>query len=216
MEFGRGCMKKIILVILAAIVLPKLAFAELNSDIRVKLGSAPGAKEFEVNGITTDLERDGGGNFQIEAVFSPVQADPVGFVFSAGIFGRNHRGNENVFTQSRVEYDAGGISVAGGLGIKASPNFHFEGKLGLDLGAGRPKSTPGLGWFSTENGGYAALSLIFGGYYTVGKPGLQLGLELGAQSWNGDFRYQNNVGQWTDGTVKGSGGFANFVIGVRF
>ncbi len=210
-------MKKIIFVIIAAVVLPKLALAELNSDIRVKLGSAPGAEKLELSGTTFDLDRNGGGNFQIEAVLSPVQADPVGFVFSAGLFGRSHKGNENFFTQTAVEYDAAGISLAGGVGIKASPAFHFEGKVDLDLGVGKPKlSSPTVVWNPTEDGGYAALSLIFGGYYTFGKPGLQLGLELGAQTWKGDFRIQNNIGQWTDASVNGSGGFANLVIGVRF
>ena len=210
-------MKKIIFVLVIAIALPKLALAELNTDIRVKLGSAPGVNRVEVSGLSADLEKKGGGNFQIEAVFSPVQPDPIGYVFSAGIFGRTHKGTDKALPQTDVQYDAGGISLAGGIGIKANPQFHFEGKVGLDLGAGSPKSTPGFGWNSTENKGYAALSLIFGGYYTApGKPGLQLGLELGAQTWNGDFRFQNNLGQWIDGTVKGSGGFANLVIGLRF
>jgi hypothetical protein len=214
---GQGMRKLIIVIAVAyALAVPKPALAELNTDIRVKLGSAPGINKFEANGLTAGLDKDGGGNFQVEVALSPVQENPVGFVFSAGIFGRTHKGTENTFPQTEIEYNAGGLSFAGGVGIKASPNFHFEGKLGLDLGAGKPKSTPSVGWVSTEDRGYAALSLIFGGYYSVSKPGFQIGLELGAQSWAGDFRFMNSFGQWSDATVKGNGGFVNLVIGSRF
>jgi len=209
-------MKKLIIVITAviALVLPQFAHAELNTDIRVKLGSAPGATKYEVGGLSTDLSRDGGGNFQAEVAFSPVQENPIGYVFGVGLFGRTHKGNDNSVPQTHVEYDAAGLSLTGGIGYKASPGFHFEGKGGLDLGSGKPKfSTPSQ---PIDSGGYSALSLILGGYYTVSKPGFQIGLELGAQTWRGNFRMQNGFGQWIDSYVRGDGGFANLVVGVRF
>jgi hypothetical protein len=47
----------IVISVALALVLPDLALAELNTDIRVKLGSAPGIAKYEVNGVTTDLEK---------------------------------------------------------------------------------------------------------------------------------------------------------------
>jgi len=196
-----------------------VAVAENNIDLRVKLGSAAGVDKFEVTNIgTADTSQEGSGNFQLEAAFTPQSSSGVNFVGTIGAFGRNHKGHDADPVQpTDVEYSAAGLSGSAGISIKASETFHFEGRFELDLGRGKPKlTTPGFVWNDTKEGGYAATSLILGGYFTISKPGLQLGLELGAQSFVGNFQIWNNAGFWSDGKVKGSGGTANLVIGYGF
>jgi len=95
--------------------------------------------------------------------------------------------------------------------------YIFEGRFELALGSGNPTlNTPSFTWNTTRKGLYTATSLILGGYYTISKPRLQPGLELGAQSFVGKFQIWNTAGFWADGKVKGSGGTANLVIGYRF
>ncbi len=45
---------------------------------------------------------------------------------------------------------------------------------------------------------------------------MQIGLELGSQSFVGNFQIWNNAGYWSDGKVEGSGGIINLVVGVYF
>jgi len=187
----------------------------MNVDVRVKLGNAAGIDTVEFPNLpTADASQDGGVNFQVELVLSNRQDAGVTFVGGVGIFGRTHKGNTNplLFPTTSIEYDAGGLSGTAGIGIKSNENLHFEGRVELDLGAGKPHNAP----YSVDDDGYAALELIFGGYYTFGKPGLQLGLELGVQSFTGEFQIWSFPGYWADGKVKGSGGIANLVVGCRF
>jgi hypothetical protein len=196
----------------------QIAVAETDIDLRVKIGSAAGADKVEITNIAqADTTSESSGNFQIEVAFSPRQG-PVNFVGTVGIFGRNHAGHvDDLFLPTDVEYDAGGLSGSAGISIAADNNLHFEGRLELALGSGKPTLTsPNAVWNTTKEGGYSSTSLILGGYYTISRPGLQIGLELGAQSFTGNFQIWNNGGFWTDGKVKGSGGTANLVIGYRF
>ncbi len=208
-------MKKTILLIpLLVIISCGIALADTNVDVRVKLGSAAGAHEFEIGGVDMGPSFDtSGGNFQVEVDITPRLEEPVGYVFGAGIFGRRHEGH---FGDTDVAYDASGLSLAGGISARADENLHFEGKFELDLGSGNVSlSTSGPPWPPTREGGYSAVSIIGGGYYTVSQPGLQLGLELGVQSFRGNFQSWNGAG-WDDGDVRGSGGTINFTIGYRF
>ncbi len=196
-----------------------LAQADMNVDVRAKLGNAAGIDTVELTNVATaDASQDGGGNFQIELVLSQRVDTGATLVGGVGLFGRTHKGNvPDPFVPTDVKYDASGISGTVGIGIPASPNFHFEGRVELDLGRGEPTlSSPTVAFNSTQDGDYVAGELIFGGYYTVSKPGLQLGLELGVQSFTGEFQIWNNAGFWNDAKVKGSGGIINFVIGARF
>lgn len=193
--------------------------AEMNLDLRLKLGGVPGVDTVEFsNTMTGNATDNGGGNFQIELMLSDKQEYGPYFVGGVGIFGRSHEGNvPDPVLPTDVQYDAGGVSGTAGIGFKADQNLHFEGRVELDLGSGKPTlTTPGFAWNSVKDGGYSAFSLIFGGYYTFSKPGLQLGFELGAQSFVGEFQIWNNAGFWEDSKVKGSGGLANLVIGFRF
>ncbi len=198
----------------------QVAVAENNIDLRMKFGSAAGADsvEFSNNG-SDNISSEGGGNFQIEAAFTPQSGSGVNFVGTIGVFGRNHKGQGTVQAppDTDVEYSAGGLSGSAGISIKADENLHFEGRFELDLGSGKPTLSSSVPWPPVREGGYAATSLILGGYYTISKPGLQLGLELGAQSFVGNFQiWDGTTGSWVDGKVKGSGGTVNLVIGYRF
>jgi hypothetical protein len=193
--------------------------AAAETDLRVKLGSAAGVDktEFATSGEIPTSQADSG-NFQIEVAFSPEQG-PVNFVGTIGLFGRNHKGNipDPVFP-TEVEYRAGGLSGSAGVSIKANENVHFEGRVELALGSGKPTLTTPFAVFNpVKEGSYGATTLILGGYVTLSTPGLQLGLELGAQSFVGNFQIWNDTfGFWEDAKVKGSGGTANLVIGYRF
>ncbi len=193
----------------------QVAAAETGIDLRVKLGSAAGVDTIEFSDTGTfDASQSDSGNFQFEVAFTPRQGPGANFVGTIGVFGRDHEGREQ-FSATDVEYSAAGLSGSAGISIKAERNLHFEGRLELALGVGEPTFSPFIG--PTREGGYAAASLILGGYYTFSKPGLQLGLELGAQSFVGNFEiWDDFTGSWVDGKVKGSGGTVNLVIGYGF
>ena len=193
-----------------------VAVAETNIDLRMKLGSAAGVDSVEFsNSGTFDTSQSDSGNFQVEVAFTPQQGSGANFVGTLGAFGRSHKGHIPFFPAD-VEYNAAGISGSAGISIAAGKNIHFEGRFELALGAGKPTQTTSFASGNpTRDGGYAAASLILGGYYMFSKPGLQLGLELGAQSFVGNFQIWNG-GVWEDGKVKGTGGTANLVIGYGF
>ena len=211
-------MKKLMLLICSILMFPPVALAEVNADLRVKLGTSEGVDELNIEGVPSPGSSTGAGNFQVEVDISPRQASPVGYVFSAGLFGRTHSGDFIVIGQpARVDYRAGGLSLGAGAGVKASDRLHFEGKLELGLGSGElDLSTPGVIQRPRERGSYSSVSLIFGGYFTISQPGLQVGLELGSRSFRGDFKIWNDAGFWNHGNVKGNGGIVNLVVGYRF
>ncbi len=194
-------------------------YAEINADVRMKLGSSAGIDDVEITNIATGSSTEnGGGNFQVELVVSQQVDAGATFVGGFGIFGRSHQGSigDAFFPSTDVEYDAGGLSATAGVGIKFNENFHMEGRVEFDLGSGKPTTALGFFGSSVREGSYTAAELIFGGYYTVSKPGLQVGLELGAQSFTGNFQITDTSGFWNDAKVKGSGGIVNLVIGWRF
>jgi len=157
-------------------------------------------------------------NIQLEVNVGWYGQSNAGFILSAGLFSRTHSGNDNDPSfPTTVDYEATGLSLGAGVGIKASDHLHFEGKLELGLGSGEGTlSTPGVVWNETDAQGYSSVSFILGAYYTVSKPGFQIGLELGAQSFSGDFNIRNNFGGWETITVEGSSSTANIIVGVRF
>lgn len=205
------------IILLAQTISYQIASADMNTDLRFKFGGAAGIDNGEItNMLSADASQTSSGNFQIEFAMSPKQEQEAVFVGSIGIFGRNHSGYVSVVSTD-IEYDAGGLSGSAGIRFKTSENFCLEAKLEIGLGSGKPTlSTPGFIWNSTKEGAYSSTSLIVGGYYTVGSPGLQIGIEFGSQSFVGEFQIWNNAGYWADGKVEGSGGFTNLVVGYRF
>lgn len=194
-------------------------YASRNMDLRIKFGSAVGADEVEVPAGTTTVNTDKhGGNVQVEWVVSPAQGSIAGPVFGVGFFGRQHSGKIDDPTRStKVDYDAAGVSLAGGLRLKSSERFHFELKVEVGLGSGGvTMDSPSYGGSNTRDDTYSSAALIAGWYYSFSKPGFQLGLELGAQSFTGDFQIRNSMGRWDTGRVTGSGGTANATLGFHF
>jgi len=181
------------------------------------LGGAAGIKDIEVLNLgTVSATQEGGGNLQVELVMT-TRGD-MAFVGSVGLFDRQHNGKVPSSTlPTDIKYDAGGVSGSIGASFKANANLHFEGRLELGIGSGEPTlTTPGFAWNSVRSGVYSSASLIFGGYYTFTSPGVQIGLELGAQSFVGNFQIWNNAGFWSDAKVSGSGGIGNLIVGYRF
>lgn len=212
-------LSRIMLVGLLAVIAPGIAHAEFTTDLRMKLGSAAEVDRIEFStGLVGDAAGESGGSFQLELVMTQQSAGSAAFVGSVGLFSRTHGGNvPDPFLPTDIEYAAAGISGSAGISIKASDTVHLEARFELGVGSGEPTlTTPGFQWNAVQEGGYAATSLIFGGYFTTSTPGFQLGLELAAQSFVGDFQIWNNSGYWTDGKVKGGGGTASIVLGYRF
>ncbi len=215
-------MKRIAVVTVLLLALPALALASVNFDLRIKGGNAAGADKMTIDPI---IDATGSGenstNFQVEVAISPLQHSPVGPVFSIGFFNRRHSGTvDDLFAglpPTKVDYNASGLDLGAGVRVKANANLHFEGKLELGLGSGKPDlTTPGVIWNQTKEDSYVSATVLIGAYYTFTMPRLQLGLEVGAQSFSGDFQIFNNAGFWEDGKVEGSGGVINFVLGYRF
>lgn len=208
-----------VLVGMMMAAVPLSASSEVNTDLRIKLGSAAGIDKIEFSGgLTGDASAQSGGNFQVELVLTQKADSGVGLVGSVGLFNRQHSGTvEDPVLPTDIDYDAAGMIGSIGASFKADGNLHFEGRFELGIGSGKPTLTsPGFVWNDVQEGGYSSASLIFGGYYTVSKPGVQLGLELGSQSFAGNFKIWNNTGHWEDAKVKGGGGIINFVVGYRF
>ncbi len=209
--------KKKWLAVVFGIGLLASAHVAAAADLRLKLGSAAGVDTVEVFDSTSDISQTDSSNFQIEVAFTPHQGPGVSFVGTIGIFGRDHEGQGTVLAppDTDVDYSAGGLSGSAGVSIAVDNHLHFEGRFELAVGSGKPELSSPVPWPDVKEGGYAAASLIFGGYYTFSEPGLQIGLELGAQSFEGDFQIWDGT-SWEDGKVKGSGGTANLVLGYRF
>ena len=183
-------------------------------DLRIRLGSAAQIDEAVENGTSYTLTGKDSSNVQIDFNLGIYGQSKVGLILSAGLFARNHAGYDNPVT---VEYDASGISLGAGVGIKPNDHVHFEGKLELGFGSGNATlSATGYAFNQTEAGGYVSASIILGAYLTVSKPGFQIGLELGSQSFTGTFRARSNSGVWWNETVNGTSGTANLVAGIRF
>lgn len=204
-------------------VLPCIALAQPNVDLRFKLGNAAGADRLEIFPDTATGSGDGGSNFQFEAAITPIPNAPVSPLITFGLFRRTHSGTVSDpiggLPPTDVDYNVTGLSLGVGMSIRATNRLHFEAKFEFSGGQGEPDlTTPGSIWGATETDSYGATSFIVGTYYTITEPGVQLGLEVGAQSFRGDFQIHDPTAPEFvfDGTVKGSGGIVNFVVGFRF
>ena len=187
-------------------------------DLRVKLGGAAGINKAEItNIVTANATQEASGNFQVELVMTQRRESGVGFVGSVGLFSRQHNGKvPDPVLPTDIKYDAAGASGSIGASFKANESLHFEGRFELGIGSGKPTlTTPGFIWNSVRSRGYSSASLIFGGYYTT-RPGVQFGLEVGSQSFVGNFQIWNNAGYWSDGKVSGSEAIGNLIVGFRF
>ncbi len=195
------------------------ACADTDLDIRLKLGSAAPVKTVAMTGLGQGASDSSSSNFQAELAITPRQGATVNFVGTVGLFIRHHVGLVAQPLPTEVDYDAQGISGSAGVSVRANERVHFESRLELAMGSGKPDlRTHGIDWKPTREDQYQATSIIVGGYLTVSKqaPAFQIGLELGAQSYSGDFSILNDAGSWTKGKVKGSGSTVSLVAGFSF
>ncbi len=212
----RMIVKWFVLIFVVVFIFPRIASAAI--DLRFKLGSAAGAEKIEAG---SSLSGTGNGtsssNGQVEVVL-PASDAIVGYVTGFGIFHRKHSGQiDDLVLPTKMDYEVIGISVSPGFRIRASNNFNFELKLELGYGKGElTLESPYSTWNETKRDIYTSGSLIAGWYYAFDQPGLQLGLELGVQSFSGKFKIWSNLISWDDGTVRGTDGVANLVLGMRF
>jgi hypothetical protein len=215
-------MKKIAVFIVVFLVLPCMAFA-LDLDLRFKGGQAAGLDEMNIDSgvVIATGSGDSSRNLQVELAFIPFEQRTFSPVFTVGFFNREHSGTVSDpyvgLTSTVVDYNVQGISFGAGVRVKTTENLSFEGRIEAGAGEGNADlSTPGFAWNNTKEGSYASFSLIVGSYYTFSMPRIQLGIEVGAQSFSGDFQIWNSSGYWTDADVSGSGGIVNLVAGYRF
>lgn len=191
----------------------------ITPELRVKLGGSAGIDHWDIPNIASGTaNQKTGGNFQVEVAFLTEANSGVGFVGTLGAFGRRHSGNvPDPVLPTDIDYNAGGVVGSAGIAYSVNSNLHFEGRFELGIGTGKPTlTTPGFAWNQVQAKGYGSAALIGGVYYTFASPGIQLGLELGTQSFTGNFQIWNNGGFWSDASVKGSGAIGNLTVGYRF
>ncbi len=191
-----------------------------NVDLRMKFGVAPGPDEIQFTSIKTltfDSDKEGR-DYQMDVVIGTRQASKVGPVFSAGVFKRSYSATvTDDGDTTTLDYDATGVCLSGGFRIKANERFHFEAKIEVGLGQGTVALTsPTVVWNRMDGNRYTSAAIMAGWYYVFNRPGLQLGLELGGQTFTGDFEIWNNSGHWARGKVEGDGGMGHLVLGYRF
>ena len=193
--------------------------AKIDRDLRIRIGSAAKATDLEFTdaGVTAPLEDGEGRNFGIGVDCGIYRDSPVGIIVSGGIFSRRHSGKDTSLSPTQVDYDAAGVELGIGIGMKPNDRVHFEGRLELGIGVGKPTlTTPGFTWNTVTASSYTSFAIMLGAYYTASQPGVQIGLELGSQAFNGGFTIRNNSGTEDESAVTGSGGVANLVVGMRF
>jgi hypothetical protein len=216
-------MKSILGFVVALIfaVVPVIALAAENDmDLRIKLGTAASIDELSDDSSKITIGGDVSSNAQLELLYSHYFSPTTSAIIGAGFFSRTHSGSEDLGTgsgETSLDYNAQGVSVSFGVGLKPTDNVRWEGRVELGVGEGDPSlSTPGVIWHDTKSGSYTSASIILGGYYSFTKPGVELGLELGSQSFQGDWKIWNSGGYWSDFTFKGNSVAANLILGYRF
>jgi hypothetical protein len=213
-------MRKLILLFMVIMfAFPCLVLAEIDTDVRLKLGNVAGADRVVFANAVGHGSNNNGTNAQLEVVLAPHRDSRAGFIMTFGIFHRQHEGQTNdLLLPIKVGYAVTGMSIAPGLRIRISDAWTFEGKLELGGGtAGHVTlNTPGVVWNATKSDDYQSASLIAGWYYLFKGSGNKVGLELGAQEFEGDFEIWSNTGMWTNGHVTGTNGTVNVVYGMQF
>jgi len=216
----KGFMRKPILLFLAILfAFPCLAFAGIDTDLRIKLGSVAGADRIVFINAVGHGSNNNGTNAQVEVVLSPQRDRAVGFIMAISAFHRQHEGQtHDLSLPIKVDYAVTGMSIAPGVRLRISDTWNFEGKL--ELGAGNAGNvtvnSPGVIWNATKTGSYESASLIAGWYYLFKSAASRVGLEVGGQTFKGNFEIWSNHGYWTDGHVTGTGGTVNIVYGIQF
>ncbi len=214
--------KPILLFLVIMFAFPCLVLAEVDKDLRVKLGSAAGADRIEFQTATGHGSTNDSTNAQVEVVLSSHRDSFARFIMAIGFFHRQHSGEiKDLSLPIKVDYSVTGMSFAPGLRLRINDEWNFEGKIEIGAGnAGKVTlNSPGVDWNATERGDYGSLSLIVGWYYLFKSSASRVGFELGVQTFQGDFQIWSNsggFGQWSYGSVTGEAGTVNLVYSIQF
>lgn len=211
--------KSVLLFLVIMLTFPCLASAEIDTDLRFKLGTAAGAQRLEFENAVGHGSNNSGSNSQVEVVLGPHRDSAASFIMAIGLFSRHHTGGiQDQSIPIKVDYSVTGISIAPGLRVKSNNSWSFEGKF--EIGGGRTGKvtldSPGVNWNATEKGYYGSLSLIAGYYYLFKNSSSRVGFEIGIQKFYGDFEIWSNHGYWSYGRVSGDGGTVNMIYGIQF
>lgn len=213
-------MKKPILLFLAIMfAFPCLVLADIDTDVRVKYGTAAGADGIEFKNAVGHRSNGSGTNAQAEVVLSRHQDSNVRFITAIGVFHRQHSEEINDLSiPIKVDYSVTGMSIAPGARLRFNDALSFEVKLEVGLGnAGQVTlNSPGVNWNATKKGDYRSISMVWGAYYLFKSSPIRVGVEVGMQKFQGDFEILSNGGNWSSATVPGEGGTANIVCGYQF
>lgn len=209
--------KSILLFIVVMLAFPRLVLAEIDKDLRFKLGSAAASDRIEFRNAAGHGSSNNGTNAQVEFVFGP-HRDFASFIMAVGLFHRQHTGKiDDLSMPTKVDYSVTGMSIAPGLRLRINDAWNFEWKGEIGIGEGQVTlNSPGVNWNATKKANYGSLSMIFGLYYLFKNSASRVGLELGGQEFRGDFEILSNSSGWTRGSVTGSNYTGNIVYGIQF
>jgi hypothetical protein len=211
--------KPIVLFLFAMLAFPCLVYAEIETDLRFKLGNAAGLDGIEFENAVGSGPDKRGTNAQAEVVMSPRPDSRTSFVIGIGLFHRQHSGEiNNLSVPIDVEYAVTGMSIAPGARLRISDALSFEMKfeLGLSSAGHVTLKSPGIDWNAARKGNYLSTSLIAGAYYVFESSSIRVGVEVGMQEVNGHFEIMSNGGGWSPGNLTGEGGIGNIVFGFQF
>lgn len=213
--------KPILLFLIIMLAFPCLVLAEIDKDLRFKLGSAAGSDRMEIWNTVGHGPDDYGGNVQVEAVLNrhPKWDTTARFIMGLGLFYRQHPGEiHNLSIPIKVDYSAVGMSIAPGLRIRINDTWNIEGKIEVGIGYATKVTldSPGVDWNAMKKDNYESLSPIVGCYYLFENSASRVGFEVGYQKFWGDFEIWSNSGYWADSTVSGKNVTANIIYGIQF
>lgn len=211
--------RSFLLFLILTFAFPHFVFAGVDTDLRLKLGTAAGAQRLDFGNVVGHGSSDRGTNAQIEVVVSRQQDSTVRFIMALGAFRRQHEGKINDLSfPTRVNYSVAGMSFAPGVRVRINDTWNVEGKVEAGLGnAGKlTLDSPGVIWNDTKKGEYQSISVIAGAYYNFKNTRSRIGLEIGMQEFNGHFEILSNSGQWAAQHVTGRSPIANLVVGIEF
>lgn len=211
--------KPILIFLMIMLAFPYPVLAETDTELRFKLGSAPGSDRIEMGSTIGHGPDSYGTNVQVEAVLAPRRNSTAAFIMSLGLFYRQHPGDiKNLSFPIKVDYSAYGMSIAPGLRLRISDNWNVEGKI--EIGTGKADKlmldSPGLDWTVLKKGDYNSLSPIIGCYYLFENSASRIGFEIGHQKFWGDFEIWSNSGNWSQATLSGRNDTANIIYGIQF
>jgi hypothetical protein len=196
----------------APVIVMRNAVSPGSLDLRLGIGGQPGiAKVKDKNGgATTEIEKDGGGDIDVEVLYVRARPESFGFAAGGGLFSHSHMGKDDGL---KPQINASGLEGQAALVYRFTPHFHIEAPA-LVVGLGSAKATK-IGVNDSDNGGYGSIAVQVGAYYSF-RFGLQLGAAIGVESWSSTVKQDDGTGTKQDFTYSGGGGYLTLQGGFRF